>query len=388
MYRDLMDPSQSPVGRLETGVYQPSWELDAGNPQTALELARQRARTARELGLTNLECAYLDAGADVLIRTGELAAAQRLLDDMVARGLTWRWLHARIADLRIAQGDYKAALDAEEQYIAERVHNRMSTGVNNDDEPQRHVALLCELQDVPRALVIADAYVRAAAGGESPTCKASACLIGLEALVSARRADGSTPTELATLVDAMMAELDAEDCAGWMNTAPWARLQTARAYWQRLAGRPDPHGWQTAVDAWRRIGFMYDAIVESVHLAEDLLDLGERDQAIEVIGDSWHEATAMGAMGAARDFEALAHRAHIRLDESERLRPPALRSLTPRELEVLDLVATGATNRDIGKQLFISEKTVSVHVSNLMAKLGVAHREEAAALAREDRELS
>ncbi len=56
--------------------------------------------------------------------------------------------------------------------------------------------------------------------------------------------------------------------------------------------------------------------------------------------------------------------------------------LTPRELEILALVANGRSNGEIGKQLFISTKTVSVHVSNILAKLGAAGRTEAAAIAR------
>ncbi|MEV1171763.1 response regulator transcription factor, partial [Nonomuraea sp. NPDC049784] len=55
--------------------------------------------------------------------------------------------------------------------------------------------------------------------------------------------------------------------------------------------------------------------------------------------------------------------------------------LTPRELEVLRLVTEGRTNRDIAAELFISAKTVSVHVSNILAKLGVTTRGEAAAAA-------
>ena len=55
--------------------------------------------------------------------------------------------------------------------------------------------------------------------------------------------------------------------------------------------------------------------------------------------------------------------------------------LTPRELEVLELLALGRTNPQIGKILFISEKTASVHVSNILRKLAVANRGEAAGLA-------
>ena len=65
-----------------------------------------------------------------------------------------------------------------------------------------------------------------------------------------------------------------------------------------------------------------------------------------------------------------------------RARPATV--LTPREAEILALVAEGRTNGEIGKQLFISTKTVSVHVSNILAKLDATSRTEAAAIARRD----
>src|SRR5438874_3830795 len=55
--------------------------------------------------------------------------------------------------------------------------------------------------------------------------------------------------------------------------------------------------------------------------------------------------------------------------------------LTPREREVLSLVANGRTNRQIAAELFITDKTASVHVSNILSKLGASNRGEAAALA-------
>jgi len=58
--------------------------------------------------------------------------------------------------------------------------------------------------------------------------------------------------------------------------------------------------------------------------------------------------------------------------------------LTPRERSVLELVARGLTNRAVGAELYISEKTVSVHLSRAMAKLGAHSRTEAVALALRD----
>ena len=63
--------------------------------------------------------------------------------------------------------------------------------------------------------------------------------------------------------------------------------------------------------------------------------------------------------------------------------PPGVNLLTAREVDVLRLVGEGLTNREIGKRLYISEKTASVHMSNLMAKLGVANRTQAVHAARE-----
>jgi DNA-binding NarL/FixJ family response regulator len=65
-------------------------------------------------------------------------------------------------------------------------------------------------------------------------------------------------------------------------------------------------------------------------------------------------------------------------------RPGPLGGLTSRELEVLRLLVTGRSNREIAAELYIANKTVSVHVSNILAKLGAASRTEAAAIAHDN----
>jgi DNA-binding NarL/FixJ family response regulator len=88
-------------------------------------------------------------------------------------------------------------------------------------------------------------------------------------------------------------------------------------------------------------------------------------------------------------LRALAPRARVRLDGAEAHAGDEARDgapedpfgLTPREREVLGLIAQGATNRQIGASLFMAEKTASVHVSRILAKLGVTSRTQAAAVA-------
>jgi DNA-binding CsgD family transcriptional regulator len=64
-----------------------------------------------------------------------------------------------------------------------------------------------------------------------------------------------------------------------------------------------------------------------------------------------------------------------------RKRPADAYGLSPREQEVLDILAEGRTDRDIAARLFISERTVHVHVRRILAKLGVSSRTEAAGVA-------
>jgi DNA-binding NarL/FixJ family response regulator len=114
------------------------------------------------------------------------------------------------------------------------------------------------------------------------------------------------------------------------------------------------------------------------------MDRGDRDGAADRLARAAPLADRLGASPLREQIGSLARRARLSLPAgpADAQRPGVL-SLTARETEVLRLVAAGRSNRDIAAELFISGKTASVHVSNIMAKLGAASRTEAAAIAHQ-----
>jgi DNA-binding NarL/FixJ family response regulator len=116
--------------------------------------------------------------------------------------------------------------------------------------------------------------------------------------------------------------------------------------------------------------------------AEALLQRGEL--AVEPLRAAHATATECGAVPLREECEAVARRGRVPLGEQRPAPEPSVDDpfgLTRREREVLELVAAGRTNRQIGEELFMSEKTASVHVSRILAKLEVSTRGEAGAVA-------
>ena len=167
-----------------------------------------------------------------------------------------------------------------------------------------------------------------------------------------------------------------------------ASLLTGQAEVGRVAGRPDPGRWRDAVGAWEAVGFPYCAAYAHFRWGEAALAGGDDATARRELRAAWDAAADLGARPLAGAVERLARRGRVDIGVAAVPAPaPATAggpeaALTPRESEVLALVAEGRTNRQIGEALFISEKTASVHVSRLLAKLGAANRGEAAAAAR------
>jgi DNA-binding CsgD family transcriptional regulator len=166
-------------------------------------------------------------------------------------------------------------------------------------------------------------------------------------------------------------------------------LLLVRAEQSRLEGRSNPERWEAAAVAWERLAYPFEAAYARFRQAEALLASGPHHKQAEAVLRPAHQtAVALGAAPLRREIELLAQRGRLRLeDHADTAQAPAAPSpiaslgLTRREAEVLVLLAEGRTNRQIGQALYITEKTASLQVSHILAKLGVAGRGEAAAVA-------
>jgi DNA-binding CsgD family transcriptional regulator/tetratricopeptide (TPR) repeat protein len=157
-------------------------------------------------------------------------------------------------------------------------------------------------------------------------------------------------------------------------------LARAEAEWQRATGANDPAAWQAVVDAFGP-DFRYEAARSRWRLAEALAEAGERDAARQQWALAAATADRLGAAPLRRALADLGRRARLASGPTGAASRGPLAALTDREVEVLRLLAAGQSNREIGAALFIAPKTASVHVSNILAKLGAATRTEAAAIA-------
>jgi DNA-binding CsgD family transcriptional regulator len=195
------------------------------------------------------------------------------------------------------------------------------------------------------------------------------------AIALRRRRDGEAPT-----------------AAGFDPDAAEVILREAVADLDAVAGNPVAEALIDAelsrdVAAWERAEKALSSAEGPVRFRPyvllrraDLLAPTDRAGATALLRAAAQSASAIGAAHIGRHVSELARRVGVRLDgDAETDRDPI--ALTPREQEVLRLVAEGRTNGEIGAELFISTKTASVHVSNILAKLGVSSRTEAAAVA-------
>lgn len=218
---------------------------------------------------------------------------------------------------------------------------------------------------------------------------------------TARRGRGSEADR--TAAETIVARIDrvAEAAAGGTrellagSRRGRALLGLLRAERARLVGNDDGAAWATVADAWLDAGRPYPAAYARLRQAEAILAArGPRGVAAAALSAAAATARTLRAMPLLTLIEQLARQARIELapgapewtaaegrDGRAREDTAVSLGLTTREAEVLRLVAGGWTNQQIADALFITRKTASVHVSNIMGKLGVEGRTAAAAVA-------
>jgi DNA-binding NarL/FixJ family response regulator len=159
-------------------------------------------------------------------------------------------------------------------------------------------------------------------------------------------------------------------------------LARAEAEYRRASGDNDPQAWQAVLDEFGP-AYVYETARTQWRLAEALAGAGRRDEAADQWRQAAHTADKLKARPLRAALDGLARRARIGPAEQHG-DGAVLAALTAREREVLRLIAAGRSNREIASVLFIAPKTASVHVSNILGKLGAASRTEAAAIAHRE----
>jgi DNA-binding NarL/FixJ family response regulator len=244
--------------------------------------------------------------------------------------------------------------------------------------------------DLDTARAILDRAVAGLTPGQDtrdlPPLLSLAMRIEAERAIRARDEGANVPADVESRVEDLLRDAESLATATPRNHGHLALLNAEHA---RLRGVDETTAWAAAVSAARQMRQAFVVAYALLRHAETLVAVGDHAAA----GAAATEAKTLGAgLGAAplvAEVEALIRRARLRpgapaaskaasADETDATDPFGL---TPREVEVLRLVADGCSNNQIAQQLFISRATASVHVSNILSKLGVSTRVQAAALA-------
>jgi DNA-binding CsgD family transcriptional regulator/tetratricopeptide (TPR) repeat protein len=309
---------------------------------------RQIGTTLVNLDLRRAELA-LGRGEHALARRwlGEAADISAAMDEPQFTGV----LGALSAELERREGDLEAARQAV-QLALDRIETR------TDD-----AARLARVS-ATGATVEADAAQRARDLGEPEAERAALAAVDAHVSRATAAATNSGPLEVA-----------------WMLVA--------RAERTRARGEAQASAYAAAAQAWAALERPYPAAVARLREAEAHANAGDRAAATVAAGEAHDTAMRIGAGWLRDEVEGLAARSRLQLplaDEESEQRGDEQTSedpfgLTPRERQVLELIARGATNREIGSELFMAEKTASVHVSRILSKLDVRSRTEAAGVA-------
>jgi DNA-binding NarL/FixJ family response regulator len=181
------------------------------------------------------------------------------------------------------------------------------------------------------------------------------------------------------------------DGHAFVPVAARAYVALCEAEATRLVEPALPEAWEEAATAFMSLRHRYQEAYARWRLAEALLGARLTRDGERVLRQAHGLALEIGAEMIGHEVRLLAQRARIELpaptrsvtaaEAAQAVAPPAELGLTARQLDVLALIAAGATNREIAQRLFITEKTAGAHVSAILARLGVRSRVQAATIA-------
>jgi DNA-binding CsgD family transcriptional regulator len=360
-----------------------------GRPRESARLAQSGLEAMRRHGI---ESALLVSNQiEALLAVGDWDEAQRL-SAAALRRITSSfayWLLVLRADVEIGRGEFDAA----------RAHlEAASASLREDRVLGLYDGYLADLAIWERRWTDADAAIQEglaqARHGEAAQIRVQLCAKGLRAqaelaaLARPRRDANALRDRLgrAREVLTVARRAAAEASAITPNADGWRAL--AEAEYERAVGKPTPGAWSEAAATWERLDRPPLAAYCRWRQAEALVSAGaSRVEASVPLREAHAVATQIGAKPLANELERLAERARLDLvppdagsaDANQDLKE--ILGLTPREAEVLRLIARGYTNREIAEALVISVKTAGVHVSNILRKLDAPNRLEAAAIA-------
>lgn len=384
--RTVDDGLSSVAGRSYVNL--PSSLESIGRSQEAVPVLKKGVAFTRKFGLSDKEAWIWGNLAESLFTLGrwDEAAEAATEAERVGQSAKPRGFHARLrSELALARGDLA---EAARQLAAAREH------FGTHDEAPQHILPLVGIEIAVAAgegrhLDARAALERVLDTGFPPGTQRDAWPLLRTAAAVEARAVGSLAAEpgRAEIVERVRetAKRLATNVSVWQAHERWVRAELLDA-----EGRAAPEDWSDVVTAFECLDRPYDLARVRHRLAGALLlaDGGddERDRATELLRLAGAVAGHLGARPLADAVALLAQRARLTLTRVPAQAPaPAdpveALGLTSRERDVLRLVSVGRTNRQIAEELFISPKTASVHVSNILAKLGVSGRGEAAAVA-------